>query len=1190
LTSPAGSPRALLRAIAAAATLLAVGAPAARATEPETANFDARSERTATPPGERARESLRKRLGRFGALSLDEHSGTVRSVGRLDGFLTGPSGRDGGAVALGYVRDHADAFGLDANDLDDLRLIDRQFVAGIEHLRWEQRYRGIPAADSGLQAAVTGSGRLLNITGPPAADLAVRSIEPSVSASDAYAVARASGGDPSPDVSVDRRDAGGAERATRFADGGRASLTLYRADAGYRLAWRILAPVSSTGVYDVLVDARSGSTVRRSNRVNFAVPAKVFRYTPGYQAQQSEDFAPWLTSSSALDGPNAHAFIDEHDVVGPQESGGYQLTPEAGSDIPPQQPSGGYEYPLSAVSHFSTPFDDGCPATITTMPTSACTWDPRTAAQGNPDPVGRSWRVNRAQSATQLFYFVNTFHDYLRDDPDIAFTDRGFRRNPGKPLGDPNTAAAPDASDPVLAQALDGADTASGLPDGDHVNNSNFLTLPDGYPGLMQMYLHQPPFGGYDGANDASVVFHEYTHGLSNRLITDSAGFGALNSAQAGAMGEGWSDFYALDYLVARGLQTDASGTPDVRFARYLDNATGELMRYQSIDCDASSTSPSPACRAAPGSAGAGAFTYADFGKIEAGPEVHADGEIWGQTLWSMRAALIARYPTGGVARSRRYITQAMRLSPPEPSFLDMRNAILEASPDEDDDLIWQVFAARGMGYFASTDGSRDLAPVADGSLPPAGTDPTGVLQGTVEDEGGQPLSNAHVGIAGHDTTSDTGLGAELADETDANGSYSITAPAGVYPLVRARRDGFRDGHNASSVSITAGGHTTQNLTLEYDWASASHGATVERFSGSDNTAVGCGPDGLIDDDPGAVWGSDSDAGGQTIVIDLKAPIDIAKVAIDPGAGCGDDSSAGLRGYEVSGSTAPDRDFRALGGGAFAANLGGFVRDVPGSAAPAIRYLQLHAATPQNNTGSGANYLDVAELHVVRQPGTVIGPSVETGESQGATTSGATLTGTVTPNQAITDVVFEYGTTTGYGSTVTATTLGAAAAATPVSAAVGGLQPSTTYHFRAVGRRGTQAYPGGDATFTTGPAPTPTPTPTATPTPQPPKATPTVFDLKKLTASRKGVFKVKVRFGSTAPSGNARLRVLVGKRRFAEGRFAVRQSRTVTKTLTLNAKGRKAIKPGKSRKVTLELRLPNGQKLKKSVTLARRKR
>ena len=51
-----------------------------------------------------------------------------------------------------------------------------------------------------------------------------------------------------------------------------------------------------------------------------------------------------------------------------------------------------------------------------------------------------------------------------------------------------------------------------------------------------------------------------------------------------------------------------------------------------------------------------------------------------------------------------------MRLSPPEPSFLDMRNAILLAHEGDDTD-VWQVFQDRGMGYFASTDGSGDIAP-----------------------------------------------------------------------------------------------------------------------------------------------------------------------------------------------------------------------------------------------------------------------------------------------------------------------------------------------------------------------------------------------------------------------------------------------------------------------------------------------
>ena len=56
-----------------------------------------------------------------------------------------------------------------------------------------------------------------------------------------------------------------------------------------------------------------------------------------------------------------------------------------------------------------------------------------------------------------------------------------------------------------------------------------------------------------------------------------------------------------------------------------------------------------------------------------------------------------------------------MELSPPSPSFLDMRNAILQADVVENaganGDTIWQIFADRGMGYFASSVGGGDLQP-----------------------------------------------------------------------------------------------------------------------------------------------------------------------------------------------------------------------------------------------------------------------------------------------------------------------------------------------------------------------------------------------------------------------------------------------------------------------------------------------
>ena len=56
-------------------------------------------------------------------------------------------------------------------------------------------------------------------------------------------------------------------------------------------------------------------------------------------------------------------------------------------------------------------------------------------------------------------------------------------------------------------------------------------------------------FRNINGGDDAGTVWHEYTHGLSNRLVTNDDGSGALSTPHGGAMGEAWSDWYALDFL-----------------------------------------------------------------------------------------------------------------------------------------------------------------------------------------------------------------------------------------------------------------------------------------------------------------------------------------------------------------------------------------------------------------------------------------------------------------------------------------------------------------------------------------------------------------------------------------------------------------------------------------------------------------
>ena len=71
---------------------------------------------------------------------------------------------------------------------------------------------------------------------------------------------------------------------------------------------------------------------------------------------------------------------------------------------------------------------------------------------------------------------------------------------------------------------------------------------------------------------------------MSNRLIIDAQGFGAAFGVQSGAMGEAWSDWYALDLLTREGHQPDAPEPGDVKVGEYVDNGS-EPDQREPLDC-----------------------------------------------------------------------------------------------------------------------------------------------------------------------------------------------------------------------------------------------------------------------------------------------------------------------------------------------------------------------------------------------------------------------------------------------------------------------------------------------------------------------------------------------------------------------------------------------------------------------------
>jgi uncharacterized membrane protein YgcG len=682
--------------------------------------------RTPVPVDVRAaRHELAQRLGIEAHVGTDPVGGGVRVLDRTDGFLSGPRAGDPADVALAYVRAHDDVLGLSDADLATLRLTDRATSNdGVTHLTWVPQSAGVPAYDSELRVHVARDGSVVAASGPPLGGLPIASANPQLTPSQALAAAQADVGVPATLPRSATRP--GPQRRTAFGNGDRASLVVFDAPTGDRLAWRITVAGRDPYVFEEVVDAESGAILARHSLTDFAVSrADVFPYHPDAAAGGSEvqvDIGPWLdASATTLAGPNAHAYADNDDDD--FADAGEEVGPSSGTDwLYPVQPVG----PGVGV---------GC------APWSFCTW-------GGTDATLGSEATNRAHATTQLFYLVNAFHDWLAAAP-FDFTS-----------GSGNF----DATDPVNPDPLD-AQADDAIPDGPthFVNNANMSTPPDGQSPTMQMYLWTNP--AVNGSDDATIVLHEYTHGLSNRLIGDGGG---LESKQSGAMGEGWSDWYAMDYLAQQGYVADTAADGEAIVGEYATGDTTAGIRHQPLDCAVGSTAP--ACAGSALAGHDGGFTFADLGHVGGDDattpsfEVHDDGEIWSETLWDLRTAL-------GAPAARRLVTNAMRLSPVDPSFLDERDAVLLADETgfggAHHDAIWQVFAARGMGYGARTASADATSAGASFSATPVLVNATTVADPAPSGDGdgvAEPGESVRLSVTLHDpsTASLTNVAATL--------------------------------------------------------------------------------------------------------------------------------------------------------------------------------------------------------------------------------------------------------------------------------------------------------------------------------------------------------------------------------------------------------------------------------------------
>jgi uncharacterized repeat protein (TIGR01451 family) len=201
-----------------------------------------------------------------------------------------------------------------------------------------------------------------------------------------------------------------------------------------------------------------------------------------------------------------------------------------------------------------------------------------------------------------------------------------------------------------------------------------------------------------DGDFDNGIIAHEYGHGISNRLTGGPSQAGCLGNPEQ--MGEGWSDWFSLVTSNPPGSEgTDKRGVGTFVFRQATD---GQGIRRYPYSTDM----------------GINPITFAT---VAENTEVHALGEIWTAVTWDLYWAMVEKYgydqdwtnTDSGNGRAIQLVMDGMKLQPCGPGFLDGRDAIMMADlinyDGADSCLISEVFARRGMGYFASQ-GSPDNA------------------------------------------------------------------------------------------------------------------------------------------------------------------------------------------------------------------------------------------------------------------------------------------------------------------------------------------------------------------------------------------------------------------------------------------------------------------------------------------------
>lgn len=831
-----GSTRKTLLSLVLAATMMGAILPSAAAAAPDEAIdlgadagrvFDSRSGLPVLAPTRAQQDAIAalaaEQLGvriRWNAVF-----GTPSSILRHGTALSGATGGSAAEAARAWLSTHAALFGWSAADVSGLKVAKslEQPGGGPRSVLFHQVYGGLEGGSLGgsIVVALDDTNRVLMVRAN-ATRVAGLGSEGSLTAAGAFQSAT---GAAAPDVT------GTTARWTTFAAGDfagnhYAKKVAFPTRDGARPAWEVIWSKRLDEGYRIVVDAATGDTLYDAQIARHVEPeGQVFLNYPGAPrggTQESVSFAG--DPAASPDGWFSLAGLDAPTTVG---NNAHTATNWAVFIAP----EGGQIRPVDPDLHFDYPFADA-------WFRSECGTNPISGELLFPDSP--TYAEDALPAVVNLFYHHNVMHDFFYK---LGFTE------PAGAMQIDNFGKGGEEGDPLFGLVQAGA-LGGDAPTYFGRDNAYMFPMPDGIPQWSGMFIFEPIPAAFlspcvDGDFAADVIYHEYTHGVTSRWVGGE--FGNLDSFQGGSMGEAWSDFYAMHYLFSKGLEDR-----DVLGIYVTGNEERGIRNW-------------PLSEVAAG--------FGDIGYDVAGDEVHSDGEIWTAVLWDIRQSLAGQ--AGGTDYAAQIVADAMPISGPVPTMIDMRDAILAAdvarSGGANQDLLWQAFARHGLGVSAQSVDANDTNPKP--GFDHLDRSRNGVLSGRVLDAGtNKPVADAKIIVGQFEARTSAVV------RSNDRGFFSLPIMAGTWPLT-IQSPGY--GSRTVEVSVSGKRRTNLRIGLAVNLASTAAGATV--VESSNRSSLGSPELALSDSEVNAWWtDDDGDPKGEFFVVDLAGdqPVTIQEIQV----------------------------------------------------------------------------------------------------------------------------------------------------------------------------------------------------------------------------------------------------------------------------------------------------------------------